>query len=353
MRLRCQSLFSPVAVLVAVALSLGGCNSGTWVLVQMTAASGLAPTNMHLTATVTGQAPRQLAIASLPDTVQLLAPDRAVQVTATLTGTLAGVPFTKSGAIETVPHQKRTLTLALDSTVGGAPDLAPPAPDLASPDLNLGPPPPLALVNAMQLPQMAKQVTTTITLGGGELTLLAVYWNENGATVSVSDTANNEWRMGPVYSNALTTCSFNSGTQMQLWYIENSKQGQTTITATGTPGKNPMAAFLLVYTGVALTFAEETRSGATPSMPSNAMELPALNTTGTEDLIVAAFADSQPNGVMQAGNGFRADIIDQGFIGMVEDVVGVAPGMHPVSASLPSGISDGCWVGAAAAFKRR
>jgi hypothetical protein len=350
--LYCKFLYRRFVWLIVV-LPLAACTSGTWVVVHMTATSGLVLANLQLTVGIEGHASREVAIAALPDDRQVLMPDRVQQLTATLTGTIAGQPFSVRGATESVVHQKRTLNLYVNAV--SPPDLGT-ARDLAVSDLttnDLVPLPPLALVNTVPLPETNKQVSTTVNLNGGELVLLAVYWNNNTATMTVSDTAQNTWRMGPIYSNPVTTCSASNGTQLQFWVSENSKPGMTTISAVESTDVNTMGAFLLIYSGVALSSAEEVRSGGVATMATMTMEIPPLKTTGAEDLIVAAFADALPNGVMQEGAGFRADSVDKTFSAMIEDAVGVGPGVHPVRATLPTGDSDSCWVGAAVAFRRR
>ena len=114
-----------------------------------------------------------------------------------------------------------------------------------------------------------------------------------------------------------------------------------------------MGAFLLLYSGVALSNALETQSGAATNTASNLMAVPALKTSGDGDLVVAVFNDAAGDGAMMAGDGYTAVIVDQSYIAMIEESVGVAPGMHAVTGKEPNGVSDGCWVGAAAAFKKR
>jgi hypothetical protein len=325
-------------------------------MVKVDAPSGAAAENLMLSVALsTPPHSRKEAIATLPAQVLILVPDGAARLTATLTGTFGGAAFARTGSIDTVPHQQRSMEIMLDGVVGS--DLAV-GPDLASAPSDLAAvhdlaEPPLALTNTLHLPLQANQVSTTVEVGAGQLLLLAVYWNWNAATIGVSDTAGNTWKMAPVYSNPVATCANSNGSQVQLWYVENSKAGKTTITAVETPGNNPLGAFLLVYSGVALENALEAQSGAAANTASNAMAVPSLTAAHDGDLMVALFEDSKNGGTMVAGDGFRADVVDTGAYAMIEDAVGVAKGAHAIGATLPSGTSDGCWVGAAAVFKGR
>jgi hypothetical protein len=340
--------------LITVGLLLAGCSDGTSVMVKVAATSGPAPEDMLLSVALNAP-PRtkKMAITTLPAEVLVLVPDGVERVTATLTGSAAGVAFTKTGSVQTVAHQQRTIQINLDNE--GGPDLAPPsdlapAPDLGGDDLAK---PPLALGNAVPLTLQMGQVSTTVDVGLERLLVLAVYWNWNMATISVSDSVGNDWKMAPVYSNPVTTCANSNGAQVQIWYAENVKRGKTTVTAVETPGMNPFGAFLLVYSGVALENALEAESGAAANMASNAMAVPSLTTTHDNDLLVAVFEDVKHSGTMVPGEGFRADIIDSSAYSMIEDNIGVARGVHAIGGNLPSGVSDTCWVGAAAAFRSR
>jgi hypothetical protein len=348
-----------LAALVVLALPLASCTPGTWIIVHVSAAAGVVATDMHLTITLdTPPSTRQTAIQQLPHDTPVLLPDRAIKLTATLTGTLAGAPFTRSATIESVPRQQRTLNLE----VGGAapPDMAPLFDLGADQDLggdhegsDLAGSTPLGLANALTLTGTAPTLTGAVPVAAGQLLLLAVYWNQNLAMISVSDTLGQSWKMMPEYSNPITTCSNQAGSQLQLWYAENAKPGMMTVTVTEGPGSNPMGAFLLLYSGVALSNALETQSGAATNTASNLMAVPALKTSGDGDLVVAVFNDAAGDGAMMAGDGYTAVIVDQSYIAMIEESVGVAPGMHAVTGKEPNGVSDGCWVGAAAAFKKR
>jgi hypothetical protein len=187
-------------------------------------------------------------------------------------------------------------------------------------------------------------------LTSGDLVVIAVYWDESDATVSVSDTSGNTWAHLDEQNNAA------NDTEVQIWYAQDAKGGNDTVTVTQSTGNSPLGFYLLEYSGIAATSSLDSQAGQSAPNPSTTMTTGTLPTSGALDVIVAIFSDSCDTGLMVAGTGFLEEGADTGFNSMVEDTspAGVTPGTYNATAAFPSGSTDDmCWAATAAAFKAR
>jgi hypothetical protein len=188
-----------------------------------------------------------------------------------------------------------------------------------------------------------------VLVTAGDLLVVAVYWDNDSAHVTVTDALGNTWAPGTEQSNP-------GNGQVQIWYAENAKGGADTVTVTQDQPSNYMGFYLLEYGGILPTGSLDAENGQIATLDTNAMQTGPLTTTGPLDVIVAVFSDTcGVSGLIAAGPGFVAESADRGFDTMVEDNApgGVTPGMQSATATLPGDIMSHCWAATAAAFKAR
>jgi hypothetical protein len=189
-------------------------------------------------------------------------------------------------------------------------------------------------------------VSTSITLTGGDLLVVALFWG-GGQTPNVTDTLGNTWQSAP--PSTVSGCS----SQGQIWYAENVKGGADSVTATANNG-NPLGFIALEYSGVLGSGSLDSQANQSASSDTNAMTPGALNTTAALDVLVAAFSDLNGTGTMVTGTGFASRGGDQLYYSLAEDdLPGVAPGTYSPAAQLPGGNADACWTAVGAAFKAK
>jgi hypothetical protein len=178
----------------------------------------------------------------------------------------------------------------------------------------------------------------------GQLLVAIPYWNNATHTVTVADTSGLTWTALP-RASVPSGCNGNVGANIQIFYATVTTSGPTTVTATQSAAGDPLGLIVVEYSGV--TTLDASSSLAAPS-PSNAINAGTMTTTGY-DLIVAGFHDSSGAGQMVPGPSLSVFQYDLVSYGMFLDVV-VPAGNQTITGTLPSGRSDACWVGAAAAF---
>lgn len=189
--------------------------------------------------------------------------------------------------------------------------------------------------------------TASIDVTAGNLLLVAAYWT-GSSTITVKDALGNTWVAAD--ASPASSCS---RSRTQIWYATTAATGSDAITVTGSVADG-RGMILLEYEGVADAGALESASSRAAAVGSSTASAPDLTTSSPLDVIVAVFADFNGTGEMAPGAGFTARARDPDFYSMVEDnLPGVAPGSHSVTASLPAGQSDACWTGAAVAFKAK
>lgn len=187
--------------------------------------------------------------------------------------------------------------------------------------------------------------TATLTVTPGNTLVVATYVSGTPA-MSVSDT------LGNVFASATkttgTSCSGSSG---QLWYVTNAKGGVDVVSVT-ISSSAALGITVAEYSGVAATGALDVVSNAVAAASSNAMSAPSLTTTGSRDLIVSLFHDTNGIGTMTPGTGYTARARDTDFYTLLQDdAPGRGPGVRDVTAALPAGANDACWGALAIALK--
>jgi hypothetical protein len=193
----------------------------------------------------------------------------------------------------------------------------------------------------------ASSLTATWTETAGDFLVAAVYWNQNSATVTVSDPSNT-WNSTPKLSNT-TACSSGQGSQVQLWYAQNIAGGSNTVTISQSTGTNPLGAYVFEYSGIPTSGALDTSTGKVAPGWISSLDTGNLTTTGSEDLIVSLFNDTSfGNATIAPGLGWISEDTNTNFITMIEDNVSAA-GTYDPSATLPQ--ASNCWAATAAAFK--
>jgi hypothetical protein len=110
--------------------------------------------------------------------------------------------------------------------------------------------------------------------------------------------------------------------------------------------------FLLQYE-VPASAMFDAQSGQVAASASNVATAGSLSLAGPYDLVVAVFEDTMGGGQMAPGQGFTGRGYDQTAYATAIDNLPVARRAGAVSAtvSLPMGMADTCWAGAAVAFK--
>jgi hypothetical protein len=207
----------------------------------------------------------------------------------------------------------------------------------------------ITFVQAVEVPWVSSStISATLTVTAGNLLVVAAYWSST-SPVTVADTLGNTWTS--TTQSPGTSCP-GSGVA-QIWYAMNANGGADTVTVTAPAGSGP-GLTVLEYAGVATSNALEWQANKATSSASSAMDTPDVTTFSPVDVVVAIFQDVNGLGSMTPGTGYTARARDTNFYAMVEDdLPGVGPGNHAVTATLPAGKNDGCWTGAAVAFKAR
>jgi hypothetical protein len=201
-----------------------------------------------------------------------------------------------------------------------------------------------------------------LTESAGDLLVLPVYTGHSCSTppptMTVSDTAGNIWSLAAHQGDTSPGGGY-PVEQAQIWYALDAKAGSNTVTITVSecdPGAVTIGTVLLEYSGVAPAGALDGIAGAIAATASNEMDTGPLVTSGKGDLVVGVFADNcdmSAQGFIGPGPGYHAALLDHFFSGLVEDnpPYSLSPGTSHVIATLPSGMSDACWIAVAAAFK--
>jgi hypothetical protein len=177
-------------------------------------------------------------------------------------------------------------------------------------------------------------------VGAGDALVAAVYWNGTTTTVTVADSAGNDWQ---------PTGSWQAGaTVAQIWYALDAKAGMASVTATAS-GSTTFGMMLADYSGVV---GVDGSGGASASASTTSLATQALVTRHANDVILALFADSQVSSLLP-GTGLALISQDLDYVSLLEDT-GVSPvraGSHTMTATGSS--SSNTWVAAAIALRPR
>ena len=183
----------------------------------------------------------------------------------------------------------------------------------------------------------------------GDLLVMGGYWNASGNTMTVTDDTGLTWQALPQQSVA--GCSANGDSEAGIWYAFAAATQTNTVNLIQTPGTQPFGFFVVEYAGVDPAAPLEAHAGANAPMASDAMSAGTL-TLARSGVVVGVFSDVNGMGMMIAGAGFTALDGDTHFNSFIEQAM-VGPGSYDVTAALPGGMSDACWVATAAAFAAR
>ena len=191
--------------------------------------------------------------------------------------------------------------------------------------------------------------SATLTENTGDLLVIGTYWNNNAATVTVTDSIGNVIQKVPQQGT--------HANQVQIWYEQNIKGGSNTVTVTQSTGTMPLGIFLVEYSGIRPDMALEASIGQNAPSASN-LESTGTVTTTCPDLVVGLFNDSTGSGTMTPGGGWVGRAWDTGFYTMIEDNLplgSVSGGQVNAMANLPllvnATYSDAFWAATEVAFK--
>ncbi len=193
-------------------------------------------------------------------------------------------------------------------------------------------------------------ISATLSLTADHTVLAVAYWNDSGHTISVADTSGATWTALPRQS-VPTGCSNNLGANTQIFYATIAATGSSTITATQSVATSPLGMFVAEYAGLRAANVIDASGGNAATVAGNAMSAGTLQSTGT-GVIVAVFHDSQSSGTMVPGPGMAVMELDTLSYALLGEVP-VTAGSYTVSASLPAGRMDACWVASAVALRAR
>jgi len=193
--------------------------------------------------------------------------------------------------------------------------------------------------------------TTAFTETAGNFLVTATTYVTN-VTASVTDTLGNTWHPLPAQTNGNTGCgtgSNNNFSGAQLWYAENIKGGSNTVTLT-LSGQSFLWLEVVEYSGVKTSGSLLASTGSSSTTAVSSISTGNLNAGGPNNLIVAAFTDTdQARAAMSAGTGYTFEGIYGGNGSMLEDRVSVPPGAYNPSATYNNG-ADSCGAATGAAF---
>lgn len=197
---------------------------------------------------------------------------------------------------------------------------------------------------------MASSQASSITPAVGDLLVAALYWDESPDTITLSDSLHLAWTTLPAQGLVLA-CGGPSGnaTGAQLAYAIVDAAGADVVTVAQTAGTHPLGMFLLEYAGVDTAQPLDVTAGLVAPSASSVMTGPVVTTTAT-DAIVALFVDTISFGSDSPGSGYTEEALDSGFPNILEDKL-APPGTYTPTASMPSTISNDCWVATVAAFR--
>jgi hypothetical protein len=177
-------------------------------------------------------------------------------------------------------------------------------------------------------------------VGAGNALVAAVYWNGTTTTVTVADSAGNDWQ---------PTSSWQAGaTVAQIWYALGAKAGTASVTVTAS-GSTTFGMMLAEYSGVG---GVDVSVGASATTSTTSLATEPFATTQSNDLILALFADSQVSS-LTPGTGLALVSQDLDYVSLLEDT-GLSPvpaGPHTMTATASS--SSHTWVAAAIGFRPR
>jgi hypothetical protein len=203
----------------------------------------------------------------------------------------------------------------------------------------------------------SSMLTTSVAypnaVNAGDLLLVPMIIDNpsTATTFSVSDSLGNTWLHTP-----FRRCP--SGLGFELWYVESSKAGADTVTASQSQLNaisDELSITLLEYSGLRAAGALDAEAGQCAPAPTGNLTSPPINTTGP-DLLVALFADPCGGGTMTQGVPWS--LIDRNMTwfyllsGHSNGGRGAAAGAYSATATSTSATSD-CWGAAVAAFKLR
>lgn len=187
----------------------------------------------------------------------------------------------------------------------------------------------------------------------GDLLVLGTYISSPGDSVtSITDSLGTTFHSITAQTGGTSAPCSGNGVNIQIWYGKAGAGGQDTISLNH-PGTDAMGVFVLEYAGLSAGGTLDGTSSASGSAPSTAMTAGMLATTGAREVAVALFVDIAAYGAMVPGGGFASEQIDAPASAIVEDAVGIGPGPHEATATLPPDSDAGlaCWVAMAAAFE--
>jgi hypothetical protein len=210
---------------------------------------------------------------------------------------------------------------------------------------------------AMTMPAFvsASQLGFPISAKAGDLLVVAVTWNDMPASVSIQSDFFVTWvELGRADIADPTPCDPappGPGTDADLFWTTLASDVSGTITITQSQGTNPLGAYAAEYSGIDRANPYDVKASAIATSASNAMTAGTLATTGA-DLVVAAFVDTNNLGTMVPGSGWTERGSDMMFYSMfVDNAPGAPAGSITPTGTLPTIVSDECWVGVSAAFR--
>lgn len=197
--------------------------------------------------------------------------------------------------------------------------------------------------------QTAVSVTMNITEGH---LLVALFGAQFPGTITMSDTANTPWTFLTEIDNyACVTDASPWGSRARIAYATiPASVANDVITVSTNASPDYLALTVAEYAASGGgTLAFTTSSANTASSASNTITLPALQTTGCTNLVVAMIADEDPgNDQWTPLSGFTTLSSEGNWSFVTLEDVAAPPGSVVAGASHPA--SDSCWVTAGASF---
>jgi hypothetical protein len=196
--------------------------------------------------------------------------------------------------------------------------------------------------------QEANEVDIAIDGSAGDILIAATYASQI-SSLTVSDSTQLTWTPLTTYTESATDCP---ALQTQFWYTVLAASVQTTV-AVKQPDHMALGMHLVEYSGVSMTSPIDASVGMAAPSTSMTVTAPAI-TTAHSDAVVGLFADINGAGSMTAGSGWIKRGNDNNFYTLlVDNTPGAGAGTFTPTASLPTGVDDACWIGAAIALHAR
>lgn len=196
-----------------------------------------------------------------------------------------------------------------------------------------------ANTNATPVTQLLPNLTI---VGTGNLLIVAVEWENNGA-VTISDSKGNSWTKVGSY----TWPSDDSYQEMLFWCLTNGT-GADTITVSGSSGAY-VAAYSIEYSGNHATLPYDTATQLDGDSSSNPLTGTAITTAVDGELIIAIGNQFSASGILTAGTGYTVRDSNANTALVIEDKTSATASSNAVTfATAETGVP---WSVAAFAFK--